>query len=42
MHDSEKRRKSENLKIKYGKAHLKELGVDSAVAINPTEVITAQ
>ncbi len=41
-HDSEKRRKSENLKIKCGKAHFNELGVDFMVATNAKEIITGQ
>lgn len=41
-HDSEKRRKAENLKIKCGKAHFDTLGVDFAVAVNAKEVISGQ
>lgn len=38
-HDNEKRRKSENLKIKCGEAHFKELGIDFKVVINPKETV---
>jgi type III restriction enzyme len=38
-HDSDKRRNSENLKIKCGKAHFKKLGVDFKVVIDPKETI---
>lgn len=41
-HDSAKRRQSENLKIKCGKAHFETLGVDFAVATNPKEVVSGQ
>jgi type III restriction enzyme len=39
-HDSEKRRDSENKKIKCGKAHFAALGVDFSTAINIAEVLT--
>ncbi|PID46754.1 MAG: hypothetical protein CSB47_02570 [Proteobacteria bacterium] len=38
-HDNEKRRKSENLKIKCGKAHFDELGVDFKVVVNAKEAV---
>lgn len=41
-HASEKRRISENLKIKCGKAHFDELGVDFKVAVSAKEVIAGQ
>jgi len=41
-HDASKRRASENMKIKCGKAHFDELGVDFSVGINLQEIINTQ
>lgn len=41
-HDANQRRASENMKIKCGKAHFDELGVDFSVVTNPREIINTQ